>query len=59
MPDAPTTAPAGRIAVLIPVYNEGGHLRETLESLRTQSVPFTVVLVDDGSTPPLSVDASA
>ena len=58
-PDAPTTAPAGRIAVLIPVYNEGGRLRDTLESLRTQSVAFTAVLVDDGSTPPLQVDASA
>ena len=58
-PDAPTAAPAGRIAVLIPVYNEGGRLRETLESLRTQSVAFTAVLVDDGSTPPLHVDASA
>ncbi|PYP76648.1 MAG: glycosyl transferase [Gemmatimonadetes bacterium] len=55
-PDAPTTAPAGRIAVLIPVYNERGRLRETLESLRAQSVAFTVVLVDDGSTPPLHVD---
>ena len=58
-PDAPTAAPAGRIAVLIPVYNEGGRLRETLESLRTQSVAFTAVLVDDGSTPPLQVDADA
>ena len=58
-PDAPNAAPAGRIAVLIPVYNEGGRLRETLDSLRAQSVAFTVVLVDDGSTPPLQVDASA
>ena len=58
-PDAPTAAPAGRIAVLIPVYNEGGRLRETLESLRAQSVAFTAVLVDDGSTPPLQVDAGA
>ena len=57
-PDAPTAAPAGRIAVLIPVYNERGRLRDTLESLRAQSVAFTVVLVDDGSTPPLHVDAS-
>jgi glycosyltransferase involved in cell wall biosynthesis len=56
--DAPTAAPAGRIAVLIPVYNERGRLRETLESLRAQSVAFTVVLVDDGSTPPLQVNAS-
>jgi glycosyltransferase involved in cell wall biosynthesis len=58
-PDRPTTAPAGRIAVLIPVYNEGGRLRETLESLRAQGVAFTAVLVDDGSTPPLHVDAGA
>jgi glycosyltransferase involved in cell wall biosynthesis len=58
-PDAPTAAPAGRIAVLIPVYNEGGRLRETLESLRAQSVAFTAVLVDDGSTPPLHVDVRA
>jgi glycosyltransferase involved in cell wall biosynthesis len=58
-PDVPTAAPAGRIAVLIPVYNEGGRLQETLESLRAQSVGFTAVLVDDGSTPPLSVDTSA
>jgi len=41
---------------LIPVYNERGRLRETLESLRAQTVPFTAVLVDDGSTPPLGVD---
>lgn len=58
-PDAPTAAPAGRIAVLIPVYNEGGRLRETLESLRAQTVAFTAVLVDDGSTPALDVDVRA
>jgi glycosyltransferase involved in cell wall biosynthesis len=57
--DTPTAVSAGRIAVLIPVYNEGGRLRETLESLRAQSVAFTAVLVDDGSTPPLAVDESA
>ena len=57
--DTPTAVSAGRIAVLIPVYNEGGRLRETLESLRAQSVAFTAVLVDDGSTPPLEVDTSA
>jgi glycosyltransferase involved in cell wall biosynthesis len=58
-PDTPIAAPTGRIAVLIPVYNENGRLRETLESLRAQSVAFTAVLVDDGSTPPLQVDVSA
>jgi glycosyltransferase involved in cell wall biosynthesis len=59
MPDVPTAVSAGRIAVLIPVYNERGRLRETLDSLRAQSVAFTAVLVDDGSTPPLEVEASA
>jgi glycosyltransferase involved in cell wall biosynthesis len=58
-PDTPIAAPTGRIAVLIPVYNENGRLRETLESLRAQSVAFTAVLVDDGSTPPLQVDVRA
>jgi glycosyltransferase involved in cell wall biosynthesis len=52
-------APAGRIAVLIPVYNEPGCLRATLGSLCGQGVPFTLVLVDDGSNPPLRVDQSA
>ena len=51
-------ADAGRIAVLIPVYNERGALAATLQSLRGQGVPFTAVLVDDGSTPALSVDAA-
>jgi glycosyltransferase involved in cell wall biosynthesis len=58
-PEASTAAPAGRIAVLIPVYNERGRLSETLDSLRAQTVAFTAVLVDDGSTPPLHVDPSA
>jgi glycosyltransferase involved in cell wall biosynthesis len=58
-PDASTAAPAGRIAVLIPVYNERGRLHDTLESLRAQTVAFTAVLVDDGSTPPLHIDAGA
>ena len=56
---ADATTGRGRIAVLIPVYNEGGRLRDTLESLRHQSVPFTAVLVDDGSAPPLAVDVTA
>jgi glycosyltransferase involved in cell wall biosynthesis len=54
-----TMTPEGRIAVLIPVYNERGRLRDSLDSLSAQRVPFTVVLVDDGSTPPLEVDGDA
>src|SRR5689334_5585925 len=57
--EEPATEPQGRIAVLIPVYNERGRLRHSLESLRAQGVPFTVVLVDDGSTPPLDVERGA
>ncbi|HEX7978923.1 MAG TPA: glycosyltransferase [Gemmatimonadaceae bacterium] len=59
LPEEPIAAATGRIAVLIPVYNERGRLRDSLESLRSQGVPFTVVLVDDGSTPPLEVDGDA
>src|SRR5690348_12197981 len=59
MQSEPDTAPVGRIAVLIPVFNERGRLRDSLESLRAQGVPFTVVLVDDGSTPPLHVKSEA
>lgn len=57
--DVVLTAPhAGRIAVLIPVYNEPGCMKATLTSLCGQGVPFTLVLVDDGSTPPLRVDVA-
>jgi glycosyltransferase involved in cell wall biosynthesis len=51
----PRSRPQGRIAVLVPVYNERGALAATLRSLCGQGVPFTAVLVDDGSTPPLEV----
>jgi glycosyltransferase involved in cell wall biosynthesis len=47
---------AGRIAVLLPVYNGEQQLRGTLDSLAGQGVPFTVVVVDDGSTTPVAVD---
>jgi glycosyltransferase involved in cell wall biosynthesis len=57
--DVVLSAPAtGRIAVLIPVYNERGRLAATLQSLCGQGVPFTAVLVDDGSVPPLAVDVA-
>lgn len=55
--DVVRSAPkTGRIAVLIPVYNEPGCMAATLRSLCGQGVPFTLVLVDDGSVPPLAVD---
>ena len=38
------------VSVIIPVYNNGLYLRETLESLRTQTMKnFEVIVVNDGS----------
>jgi glycosyltransferase involved in cell wall biosynthesis len=43
-----------RTAYLMPVYNpDPASLRRTLASMRQQSVPADIVVVDDGSTPPL------
>jgi len=41
---------ARQIAVLIPAYNPGEGLSVTLKSLRRQTVPYHLFLVDDGST---------
>ena len=43
-----------KIALLIPVYNNPEGLRRSLESLPLE-VPLDVVVVDDGSDPPLSL----
>ena len=37
------------IAILMPAYNPGSGLVETLNSIRQQTVPFHLFLVDDGS----------
>jgi glycosyltransferase involved in cell wall biosynthesis len=46
-----------RIAVLLPSYNPGAELVGTLDSLRKQSVPFRLFLVDDGSKYPADYEA--
>ncbi len=46
-----------RIAVLMPVYNAGETLIRTLESLDRQHEDFDFLIVDDGSQPPLALDA--
>lgn len=46
----------GSVAVLIPVFNDDGRLAGTLRSLLHQGTPAVAVVVDDGSTPPLSHD---
>lgn len=57
MPDQPTPE-RGTVAVLIPVYNDRGRLASTLGSLADQGVQLTAVVVDDGSEPPISLDAA-
>jgi len=44
------TPPPHKIAVLLPAYNTGPDLAVTLDSLRKQTLPSTLFLVDDGST---------
>jgi len=38
------------IAILMPVYNPGPEIQWTINSLREQTIPFKLFLVDDGST---------
>jgi len=46
------------VSVIIPAYNPGAFLDEALRSIRAQSVPpREIILIDDGSTPPISIDA--
>lgn len=47
------------IACLIPVYNDRSQLDSTLRSLDGHNVNLTVVIVDDGSDPPLKVEPTA
>jgi glycosyltransferase involved in cell wall biosynthesis len=44
-----------RLAVLMPVYNGQRGLERSLESLRDDGAVFDVVVVDDGSEPPIRV----
>jgi glycosyltransferase involved in cell wall biosynthesis len=53
---------AVRVSVVIPTRDRPDKLAETLEGLRHQTLSaeqYEVVVVDDGSTPPLSLDGSA
>lgn len=45
-----------RLAVLIPVFNAAAALDRTLESVDAQEADFDIVVVDDGSRPPLRLD---
>ncbi|TMB68315.1 MAG: glycosyltransferase family 2 protein [Chloroflexi bacterium] len=48
------TSATHRVAVVIPCYNDGKFLPETLESVRAQE-PCELVVVDDGSTEPATL----
>jgi glycosyltransferase involved in cell wall biosynthesis len=45
---------APRMAVLIPAYNAHGSIETALASLADNTEPHDVIVVDDGSTPPLA-----
>ena len=44
-----TKGESALISVIVPAFNEGDRLRATLESVRAQTVPFEVIVVDAGS----------
>ena len=41
---------AGRVSVIVPVYNEVAHLEDLLRAVLASPVPKEIVIVDDGST---------
>jgi dolichol-phosphate mannosyltransferase len=41
---------AGRVSVIVPVYNEVAHLEEILQAVHAAPVKKEIVIVDDGST---------
>lgn len=47
-----------RVAVVIPVFNQQEDLLRTLDSIDGQSCDLEVFVVDDGSTPAISVDTT-
>jgi len=51
-------APSGRCAYVMPVFQAQQDFEETLQSLECSTTPCTVIVVDDGSEPPLRVPGS-
>jgi glycosyltransferase involved in cell wall biosynthesis len=58
-PMPPTASPAARavprLAVLIPVFNGQSDLDRSFKSLVEENEQFDVILVDDGSSPPIAI----
>ena len=49
-----------RISVLMPCFNHGAFIGEAIDSVLTQTFQdFEIIVVDDGSTEPLTEDALA
>lgn len=44
------------IAVIVPVYNSGVFLRDALESVQKQTVSVEIIVVDDGSVDPTTLE---
>lgn len=53
IPGQPRAAPRARVAVLMPAFNDQAGLERSLASLRHDGTEFDVVVVDDGSAPPI------
>jgi glycosyltransferase involved in cell wall biosynthesis len=51
----PDRVPHARLALLVPVFNEQRGLERSLDSLRREVAQFEVMVVDDGSVPPISI----
>ena len=48
--------PKCEVAVVIPAYNAGDTINRALDRLRAQTIPIQIIVVDDGSEPPLVVN---
>ena len=48
-----------RVSVVIPVYNLGRYLPDAVSSVLTQGLPLEVIIVDDGSTDPQTLEVLA
>jgi glycosyltransferase involved in cell wall biosynthesis len=51
-----STPESPRVAVVVPCFNDGATLDETLESIQGQDEPVELVVVDDGSTDPATLE---
>ena len=56
---ADRASPHERVLVFVPTYNDVEHLHSLIEEVRGLPGEFTVLIVDDGSTPPVRLDKQA